>query len=63
MAEAIAPCTNAVVAMEVELLPGLCVTAVVPEGMEGVPVNMGEFLSAFASTAACKAIPIVAWST
>ena len=34
--------TNAVVASAVVLLPAVCVTAVVPVGKEGVPVNAGE---------------------
>ena len=60
---AVAACTKAVVAIFVVLSPGVCVTAMVPVGKLGVPVNTGEFLSAFASTAACKAMPWVAWST
>ena len=47
----------------VELFPNVCVTPVVPVGKLGVPVNVGEFLSAFASTEACKAIPEVAACT
>ena len=57
---AVACWTKAVVAMLVLLSPGVCVTAIVPEGKTGVPVKVGEFLSAFASTEACKAIPAVA---
>jgi hypothetical protein len=34
--------TKAVVANAVVLLPGDCVTAVVPVGREGVPVKVGE---------------------
>ena len=52
--------TKAVVANLVELSVDVCVMAVVPVGKTGVPVKVGEFLSAFASTAACKAIPCVA---
>ena len=52
--------TNSVVASLVELSLADCVTPTVPAGKLGVPVNIGEFLSAFASTAACNAIPCVA---
>ena len=60
---AVAVCTNSVVASLVELSPADCVTPVVPRGRLGVPVNIGEFLSALASTAACNTMPCVAWST
>ena len=55
--------TYLVVASLVELSPKVCVTPVVPVGKIGVPVNVGESLSAFASTEACKAMPVVAACT
>ena len=60
---AVAACTKAVVAILALLSAPFWVTAMVPVGKLGVPVKTGEFLSAFASTAACKAIHFVAWST
>ena len=39
--------TNAVVAIAVELFPADCVTAVVPVGKTGVPVNVGDAKLAF----------------
>ena len=57
---AVAAWTKAVVANFVELSAADWVTPVVPVGSTGVPVKVGEFLSAFPSTVACKAVPIVA---
>ena len=57
---AVACWTKAVVANFTELSPELWVTPIVPVGKVGVPVKVGEALSAFASTAACKATPAVA---
>ena len=60
---AVACWTKAVVASFVELSTAGCVTPIVPVGRTGVPVNVGDALSAFPSTAVCKAIPVVAKST
>ena len=57
---AVACWTNAVVANLVELSDPACVTPIVPAGKTGLPVNVGEFLSALPSTVACNAAPIVA---
>jgi hypothetical protein len=47
--------TNAVVASAVVLLPGDCVTPIVPVGKEGVPVKVGLARSAlFAALAIVK---------
>jgi hypothetical protein len=46
--------TNAVVASAVVLLPGDCVTPIVPVGRVGVPVKVGEAKFDFRSSAACK---------
>jgi hypothetical protein len=48
--------TNAVVAKAVVLLPGDCVTAVVPVGREGVPVKVGLAKGAAPETSATASV-------
>ena len=48
--------TNAVVAIAVEISPALCVTAIVPVGSVGVPVNTGDTKFDFKFNAVCCAV-------
>ena len=53
--------TNAVVAIAVVFVPPICVTAMVPDGKVGVPVNVGDANGAFntnAGTVGSIAVPL-----